>query len=234
VVDTTGSMGDELEYLKNEFKSIVSEIDRSYPAVDKEIAFIAYRDQGDEYVTRGLNFTTDIDQVQEFISEQSASGGGDYPEAVATALEEAYDRLTWDTRTDTARMMLFIADAPAHNHEMAATFKAVEKLARQNVNVFPVAASGVMDIAEAMMRATALLTGGRYIFLTDDSGVGLPHAAPKHPCYNVELLKNIMVREIKDRIGGTRTFPVAKNVIRHGGDRSTGYCRTHKQVVGQW
>jgi Mg-chelatase subunit ChlD len=234
VVDTTGSMGDELEYLKNEFKSIVSEIDRSYPAVEKEIAFIAYRDQGDEYVTRGLNFTTDMNQVHEFINDQSANGGGDYPEAVATALEESYVRLTWDANAATARMMFFIADAPAHNHEMTATFKAVEKLAGQNVNVFPVAASGVMDVAEAMMRATALLTGGRYIFLTDDSGVGLSHAAPKHPCYNVELLKDIMVREIKDRIGGTRTFPVAKNVIRHGGDRSAGYCRTHKQVVGQW
>ena len=79
VVDTTGSMGDELEYLKNEFESIVTEVNKSYPGVKKEYAFIVYRDQGDEYVTRGLNFTSEVNEVQEFISRQSANGGGDYP-----------------------------------------------------------------------------------------------------------------------------------------------------------
>ncbi len=234
VVDTTGSMGDELEYLKNEFESIVTEVNKSYPGVKKEYAFIVYRDQGDEYVTRGLNFTSEVNEVQEFISRQSANGGGDYPEAVHEALEEAFARLDWNSNNDSARMMFLIADAPAHMSEMQSTFLAVEKLADAGVNVFPVAASGVMDTAEAMMRATALMTGGKYIFLTDDSGVGLAHAAPKHPCYEVEKLKDIMVREIKDRIGGTRSFPIASSIIRHGGDRSTGLCRTNKKVVGQW
>lgn len=234
VVDTTGSMGDELEYLKDEFKTIVAEINRSYPGVKKEYAFIAYRDQSDEYVTRGLNFTEDVDDVQAFIRNQSAGGGGDYPEAVHTALEEAYSRLTWNSNGDTARMLFHIADAPAHTEDMDSTFRSVEKLSDAGINVFPVAASGVLDVAEAMMRATALLTGGKYIFLTDDSGIGNAHAAPTHPCYDVEKLKNVMVRVIKDRISGSRSFPVAKNVIRHGGDRTAGYCRTNNQVVGQW
>lgn len=224
VVDTTGSMGDELEYLKVEFKSIVAEIDRSYPGVKKEYAFIAYRDQSDEYVTRGLNFTTDVEEVQTFIRNQSAGGGGDYPEAVHTAFEEAYSRLNWNSSSDSARMLFHIADAPAHMEDMDSTFASVEKLIAAGVNVFPVAASGVQDVAEAMMRATALLSGGQYIFLTDDSGVGNAHAAPKHPCYDVEKLKNVMTRVIKDRISGSRTFPIAKNVIRHGGDRNAG-CR---------
>jgi Mg-chelatase subunit ChlD len=234
VVDTTGSMGDELEYLKNEFESIVSQVNKSYPGVKKEYAFIVYRDQGDEYVTRGLNFTAEANDVQEFIARQSANGGGDYPEAVHEAMDEAYSRLDWNSNADSARMIFLIADAPAHMNEMQNTFKAVEKLADAGINVFPVAASGVMDTAEAMMRATALMTGGKYIFLTDDSGVGLPHAAPKHPCYEVEKLKDIMVREIKDRIAGSRSFPVASSIIRHGGDRSTGLCRTNRKVVGQW
>jgi len=234
VVDTTGSMGDELEYLKNEFESIVSEINKSYPGVKKEYAFIAYRDDGDEYVTRGLNFTSQVNVVQEFIARQTANGGGDYPEAVHEALEEAYSRLDWSTQVTSARMIFHIADAPAHMNKMRNTFAAIEKLANAGIKVFPVAASGVMDTAEAMMRATALLTGGKYIFLTDDSGVGLPHAAPKHPCYEVEKLKDIIVREIKDRIAGSRSFPIASSIIRHGGDRSAGLCRTGKKVVGQW
>ncbi len=234
VVDTTGSMGDELEYLKNEFESIVAQVNKSYPGVQKEYAFMVYRDQGDEYVTRGLNFTTDANEVQEFIAKQSANGGGDYPEAVREALEEALTRLDWNEKNDSARMIFHIADAPAHMSDMQSTFVAVEKLADAGITVFPVAASGVMDTAEAMMRATALMTGGKYIFLTDDSGVGLPHAAPKHPCYDVEKLKDIMVRVIKDKISGTRSYPVASNIIRHGGERSAGLCRTNKKVVGQW
>ena len=227
-------MGDELEYLKNEFESIVTEVNKSYPGVKKEYAFIVYKDQGDEYVTRGLNFTSEVSEVQEFISRQSANGGGDSPEAVHEALQEAFARLDWNSNADSARMMFLIADAPAHMTEMQNAFSAVEKLADAGINVFPVAASGVMDTAEAMMRAIALLTGGKYIFLTDDSGVGLPHAAPKHPCYEVEKLKDIMVRVIKDRIAGSRSFPVARSIIRHGGDRNTGLCRTNKKIVGQW
>ena len=53
---------------------------------------------------------------------------------------------------------------------------------------FLVAASGVADKAEYAMRAMAAATQSRYLFLTDDSGVGNPHAPPAIDCYLVTRL----------------------------------------------
>ena len=42
------------------------------------------------------------------------------------------------------------------------------------------------------MRQAALVTNGRYLFLTDDSGVGLSHAEPNIACYRVTSLKSLL------------------------------------------
>ena len=51
-------------------------------------------------------------------------------------------------------------------------------------------------------------TGGKYVFLTDDSGVGESHEEPDISGYTVEKLNDLMVREIRSyvssRIGGRR------------------------------
>lgn len=234
VIDTTGSMGDELDYLQAELRSMVKEVNRTSPTVKKEFAIIVYRDEGDAYVTRGLNFTSDMNEVQSFIDRQDAAGGGDYPEAVHTALEETWRRLSWSSRPRTAKMAFLVADAPAHDDQMSETFRAVEKLADTGIVLYPVAASGVMDAAEAMMRAAALMTGGQYIFLTDDSGVGNSHALPKHPCYNVEKLKVVMTRMIKDRIAGKKSQAVASQIIRSVGSPNGQQCPFPQQYVRSW
>ena len=56
------------------------------------------------------------------------------------------------------------------------------------------------------------MTGGKYVFLTDDSGVGESHEEPDISGYTVEKLNDLMVREIRsyvaDRTIGTK---VAEN-----------------------
>lgn len=226
VVDTTGSMGDELEYLKAEFKTIVAEVNKSHPDVTKEFAVIVYKDDGDEYVTRGLSFSTNIAEVQRFIDEQGAGGGGDYPEAVDTAFEEALARLQWESGDKTAKMLFHIADAPPHDKDLDVTFKHGAALREKGIGVYPVASSGVADMAEAVMRGLALMTGGQYVFLTDDSGVGHSHQAPKHPCYHVEKLKDVMVRMVTDRVAGTRTMPAGSKIVRTVGNPQDATCKT--------
>lgn len=234
VIDTTGSMGDELAYIQAELRAIVAKVNRTHPGVAKEFAVIVYRDSQDEYVTRGLNFTTSLTEVQTFIDRQDANGGGDYPEAVHIAMQESIDRLSWSTSAQTAKMIFHVADAPAHDAAMDETFIAFSKIAEQGIAIYPVAASGVMDAAEAMMRAAAVLSGGQYIFLTDDSGVGLAHQAPKHPCYNVEKLGDIMVRMINDKISGKRSAPQLSSIIRTVGSQDGQQCPIKQQYVRTW
>jgi len=219
VVDTTGSMSDELEYLKVEIDSIAAAIHRMFPNVDQRYALVLYRDEGDAYVTRTFGFTGALSEFRTQLASQSASGGGDYPEAVHVALEQA-GKLDWRDR-GTARVMFLVGDAPPHDCYGKQTLEAVDVLAHKGVRVFPVAASGVKLKAEFVMRATSFLTLGQYLFLTDHSGVGNPHAQPHVPDYQVEHLNRLMIRMIASELAGKRLGAAEVIAIENGRRRVT-------------
>ncbi|WP_139902638.1 VWA domain-containing protein [Clostridium thermarum] len=78
VVDTTGSMQDELDYLKAELKNVIRRVDaEASQSLDIRLSCNYYRDQGDEYVVRPFPFTRDIDEVINDMNKQYADGGGD-------------------------------------------------------------------------------------------------------------------------------------------------------------
>ena len=205
VIDTTGSMGDELEYLKLEISNIAAQIEQLFPGVSQRFALIVYRDNGDRYVTRNFDFTDSLTEFQQTLAAQHASGGGDYPEAMHAALEQAGE-LSWRDQ-NTARVMFLVGDAPPHARHMQRTFDAVQKLRQKNVSIFPVAGSGTRDEAEFALRTAAFMTMGQYLFLTDHSGVGLPHAAPHAESYNVEWLSSVMLRMIASELSGRELQP---------------------------
>src|SRR5262249_15316606 len=77
VLDTTGSMGDELAYLKAEIKGIAAAVHDRFPQVNQRYGLVLYKDDGDEYVSRPFDFTASIDEFRNRLGAQSASGGGD-------------------------------------------------------------------------------------------------------------------------------------------------------------
>lgn len=226
VIDATGSMGDEMEYLKVEIRDIAEAIARHFPNVDQRYALIVYRDNGDQYVTRVFDFTGDLDHFQRDLSAQSAAGGGDYPEAMDVAMKAAA-KLSWRTG-DAARVTFLVADAPPHSNDIDDTLEAVDGLRSKGVAVYPVASSGVAGEAEFVMRAAAMLTGAQYLFLTDDSGVGNPHAEPHIPCYTVEQLAPLMVRAVRSELSGRRVEAEDPYIIRTVGKGQAGVCERPK------
>ena len=200
VLDTTGSMGDELEYLKTEIRGIADAVARKYPEVRQRFSLVLYRDEGDEYVVRRLDFTESINEFHKRLSAQSAGGGGDYPEAVHKGLEEAL-QLRWG-EADTARVLFLVGDAPPHAQHMGRTLTAVDNLRKKGIAIYPVACSGYDPACELVMRTCALLTGSQFLFLTDDSGVGSAHAEPSIPYYQVERLDRLMIRMISSELSG--------------------------------
>lgn len=116
-------------------------------------------------------------------------------------------------------------DAPHHAEKSSLAKQAVEALRTQGVHVYPVAASGASNLAEASMRVTALVTGGRYVFLTDDSGVGGSHEIPKIPCCFVTHLDRAILRVVDIEMTGKYVEPTAGDVRRTGGDTHAGVCR---------
>jgi hypothetical protein len=205
VIDTTGSMDDELDYLKAEIDSIATTVKEMFPNVDQRFALVLYRDAGDQYVSRTFDFTSSLADFRSTLSAQTAGGGGDYPEAMHLAMEHAKD-LSW-RKDNTARVMFLVGDAPPHQQYARRTLEAGLALREQGIRIYPLGASGVALEAEFIMRAMALASVGQYLFLTDHSGIGNAHAMPHVPEFLVERLDRMMIRMIASELAGKRLVP---------------------------
>ena len=193
IVDTTGSMGDELAYLQKDFSAIAERVGSQ--GVRYSVSF--YRDEGDEYVTRHSDFSSDVAEIQAKINAEYADGGGDTPEAVAEVLTECLkDRDDWDETS--VKLAFLIFDAPPHGGKEAELQAAVSAAAEKGIRLIPVVASNADRETELFGRAAAILTGGTYVFLTDDSGIGESHLEPIVGNYEVELLQDLIVRVIDE------------------------------------
>ena len=204
IVDATGSMMDEIDYLKADLVQIITKAKSQSAGVKFRTGALFYRDEKDDYLTRVSQFTEDLDDTKTFISKQTADGGGDYPEAVHTALEHSIQKLSWNNSART-KLAFMLLDAPAHiDHQgvIESLHKSIEYYAAQGIKLIPVASSGVDKSTEFMLRLFAICTGGTYVFLTDDSGIGGDHIEASVGEYDVEILGDLMVRLIAKYIAG--------------------------------
>ena len=197
MVDATGSMGDELEFLKMDLKKVINEVQKTNTQLKISTATVFYRDEGDEYVVKHSPFTEDINQTTEFISQQRADGGGDFPEAVDKALVQL-NQLQWQPEART-RIAFLVLDAPPHNKPAVINSiqYSVKTAAASGIKLIPVVASGIDKTTEFLMRFIAMYTNGTYVFITDHSGIGNKHLEPSVGEYQVEKLSDLMVRLIK-------------------------------------
>ena len=197
MVDATGSMGDELEFLKMDLKKVINEVQKTNTQLKISTATVFYRDEGDEYVVKHSPFTEDINQTIEFISQQRADGGGDFPEAVDKALVQL-NQLQWQPEART-RIAFLVLDAPPHNKPavISSIQYSVKTAAASGIKLIPVVASGIDKTTEFLMRFIAMYTNGTYVFITDHSGIGNKHLEPSVGEYQVEKLSDLMVRLIK-------------------------------------
>lgn len=200
-VDATGSMGDEINYLKAELNNVIERIKQNNPSLEMRFGSVFYRDEGDEYITRPFSFTSDETSLISFISEQSANGGGDFPEAVHSALDVAITQNSWNDHAS-ARILFLLLDAPPHyTQEVISSVELnLIKAAGKGIKIVPITASGIDKATEYLMRSFAILTNGTYVFITDDSGVGNDHLEPTIGDFEVEKLNDLMVRLVGDYV----------------------------------
>ena len=195
VIDTTGSMGDEITYLQSEVKDVIQRIKSQNDNITIYLAIMVYRDHGDDYVTKYFDFTTDIDAQIANLSKEHADGGGDFEEAVDEAFTKAAT-CQWLTNSST-NVLIHIADAPSHDSDVNKWFNAVNKLASQNVKIINVASSGIDKATEYLFRNECIRTGGYYCYLTNDSGIGGDHIeATVEEKPTVEYLNECLIRLI--------------------------------------
>ena len=205
VLDTTGSMGGLIEGAKRKIWSIATAIADSNPDADIRMGLVAYRDIGDEYVTKTFGLTADIQDLYANLLELKARGGGDWPESVNEALDVAVNKLQWTADGDIRRIVFLVGDAPPHmDYAQDTKYPATLAVARQkNIIVNAVLAGDARD-TERVWRDIAQNGNGRFIPIPQDGG----HVVVIETPYDDDII--ILQKEINGTV-----IPYGPRALQH-------------------
>lgn len=172
VLDTTGSMGGLLEGAKRRIWSIANEVAKGRPAPRVRMGLVAFRDRGDEYVTKTFDLTANLDLVYKNLLTLEAGGGGDGPEHVLKGLEDAVERMSWSADPKAFRAVYLVGDAPPHQEygDTPALKALLEKAVRRGLVVNSIQCGSEASAAETF-RLVARLGEGRYLPIPQDGGM---------------------------------------------------------------
>ncbi len=113
-IDTTGSMSALIEGTKLKVWSICNQILNGRPMPTLRVGLVAFRDKGDDYITRVFDLREDLDEVYAELQTYQAHGGGDEPEHVNQALDDAVNKIRWSPDRGTSKIIFLVGDAPPH------------------------------------------------------------------------------------------------------------------------
>jgi hypothetical protein len=154
--DQTGSMGDEINAVKNNsllFADILEESE-----IDYRLAIITFSDR----IEKKFGFTSDIEKFKKQVASIKIVGGGDYPENDLEALKQASElKLRKNART----AFILITDAPYHEKDQVTELvmkPLVKRLALRDIQVYPIA----IQLPEYLWIAKE--TNGAYFNILDD------------------------------------------------------------------
>ncbi|WP_088245199.1 vWA domain-containing protein [Kiloniella majae] len=171
VLDTTGSMADLIDGAKRKIWSIANTIVDIHPDANIEMALIAYRDIGDDYVIKSYDMSPDIQGLYGNLVHFQANGGGDTPEAVNEALDASVRQLDWTEGEDTQRIVFLVGDAPPHmDYDNAPKYPEVIKKARKEGIIVNAVQAGGDRETKKIWKEIAQLGNGRYIPIPQDGG----------------------------------------------------------------
>lgn len=114
VLDTTGSMDGLIHAAKEKIWSIATTMASAQPAPVIRMGLVGYRDRGDQYVTRTVDLSKDLDSVYAALMDFQTGGGGDTPESVNEALHAAIHDISWSQDPQAYKVVFLVGDAPPH------------------------------------------------------------------------------------------------------------------------
>lgn len=202
LIDSTGSMSDEIQQLKDNMISVAERISSMQANPDVRYGMTIYRDRGDLFVSRTFDFTPDVSAFTDALRDVQAEGGGDYPESLNEGLYQSIHLPEW-RQEETVSLIFLIADAPPHldyaqDYDYALD---VFSAAEAGIKIFPLASSGLDDQGEYIFRQLAQITGGKFLFLTYGAG-GAPGDDTTHHVddYSVLSLDDLVVRLVEEQL----------------------------------
>lgn len=202
LIDTTGSMGDEIAQVKSTLLAVTGKVKALRRDLELRYGAVLYRDLNDDYVTMAYPFTADVQAFNAALQSVEANGGGDLPEAMNQGLDRAVSGMPW--QPDAAKVVFLIADAPPQMRQKGDVLygdSAVQAVGR-GIRLHAVAASGLDELGTLVLRQLAQLTRGKFIFI--EYG-GAEASAARHGVggpVQSNNLDDIIAREITAEIEG--------------------------------
>jgi hypothetical protein len=237
LVDSTGSMGDELDKIKASVDTIATRIEQLPGSSKPRLGLVTYRDKGDEYVTRSWDFTDNVGQFSSNLAQVVVGGGGDEPESVNAGLHDAIHLPGWadNSQGRHLRMIVLVGDAPPHlDYPNDYQYPALlSEAAAAGIKIFPIGASGLNAQGEYIFRQFAEVTQGQFVFLTYADGVsGAPGVATTDHVSNYtvkdldSLVVGLVAGEITNQTGvavqGNNTLTTAGSTVQGDSKPPTG------------
>ena len=195
VLDTTGSMSGLIQTAKEKIWSIASTMASAQPTPEIRIGLVAFRDRGDQYVTRVIDLSDDLDSVYATLTEFQADGGGDEPESVNQALYEAVHNMSWSDANQAYRVVFLVGDAPPHMDYNEAQYPAIAAAARAKGIVINTVQCGAMAYTAESWAAIANLGGGDFLQV-EQSGSAVAFETPF----------DTAIAELSARLDSTRLY----------------------------
>jgi len=172
VLDTTGSMANLIGGAKQKIWTIAREIVAGRPTPAIKLGLVGYRDRGDEYVTKLFDMTDDLDAVYGHLMEFQTGGGGDTPESVNQALNEAVTKVSWSKDPNSLKIIFLVGDAPPHmDYSDDVKYPETVRLAKAAGIVIITIQCGPYAPTTAAWQDIATLAGGGFVQIDQSGGM---------------------------------------------------------------
>lgn len=206
IMDTTGSMGEEISRLKNTIEIINLNLASLSSKPKIRFGMVLYKDRGDEYVTQVIPLTADLEKFRAELNQVTAGGGGDNPEDLQSALQDSIEKIKWNQ--DGIRLCYIITDATAHlDYGQKYTYvNAVHDARKAGIKMFTIGTGGLDISGEYILRQISQYTYAKYIFLTygerGEAEGGKEGSVSHHTGANFQTdkLESIIIRFTKEEL----------------------------------
>ncbi|MBE6764968.1 MAG: VWA domain-containing protein [Ruminococcaceae bacterium] len=153
IVDTTSSMGDDVEQLNKDLAVYIAALKQKCTD-DYKIALIDYRDfamntfDSDDYPYKvQLDFSNKTSKIYNAFGNLHLGYGGDWEETAFSAIIDGCSELSW--RKDAVRVAIIVTDAPAQDPEYATGYTSSDVksyLKKNNIALFVIDSANDSDV----------------------------------------------------------------------------------------
>ena len=198
VLDTTGSMVNELDTLKAGLNEISAQLSSLPNTVTFHYGLVLYGDDSRSDSIQWFDLTDSWDSFAQNITAVTPIGGGDYPENLVGGYYQAVSGMAW--RPEATKLLILLGDAPPHQDDSNITLlnEALRLAAEQNITTFTIGSDGLNAPGVALYQEIAQNRNGRFLFVSESPDSSTLASNSVHPLANLPALLTGIILEVLD------------------------------------